>query len=470
MSNIFKNTELDLNKAEKIVSETLSNYDDGELYLEDTKSESIVLDDNKIKSSNYTKDSGYGFRAVNGDVVAYSHSNEISEKSLINSSKNLKSTLKNNKGTYNSEIKKTNQKFYNDIDPVDEKNLSDKINILNEINKYSRSIDGTVKQVTANFLGERKNIEILRSGGELLQDSRPLVRINVSIMVEKNGRKETGVYGVGGRQSYDEFLKNDDWKKICDEAYRIANTNLDSKPSPAGEMKVVLGPGWPAILIHEAVGHGLEGDFNRKKTSVFHDLVGKKVASEGVTIIDDGTIDKRRGSLNIDDEGTPTEKTVLIENGILKNFMQDRLNARLMNTKSTGNGRRESYKHIVMPRMRNTIMLNGKNTQDEMINSVDKGIFAVSFGGGQVDITSGKFVFSCTEAYEIINGKIGSPIKGATLIGDGPSSLKEVLMVGNDMKLDPGIGTCGKAGQGVPVGVGQPSLLIDKMTVGGTQL
>ena len=470
MSNIFKNTELDLNKAEKIVSETLTNYDDGELYLEDTKSESIVLDDNKIKSSNYTKDSGYGFRAVNGEVVAYSHSNEISEKSLINSSKNLKSTLKNNKGTYNSEIKKTNQKFYNDIDPVDEKNLSDKINILNEINKYSRSIDGTVKQVTANFLGERKNIEILRSGGELLQDSRPLVRINVSIMVEKNGRKETGVYGVGGRQSYDEFLKNDDWKKICDEAYRIADTNLDSKPSPAGEMKVVLGPGWPAILIHEAVGHGLEGDFNRKKTSVFHDLVGKKVASDGVTIIDDGTIDKRRGSLNIDDEGTPTEKTVLIENGILKNFMQDRLNARLMNTKSTGNGRRESYKHIVMPRMRNTIMLNGKNTQDEMIKSVDKGIFAVSFGGGQVDITSGKFVFSCTEAYEIINGKIGSPIKGATLIGDGPSSLKEVLMVGNDMMLDPGIGTCGKAGQGVPVGVGQPSLLIDKMTVGGTQL
>ena len=470
MSNIFKNTELDLNKAEKIVSETLTNYDDGELYLEDTKSESIVLDDNKIKSSNYTKDTGYGFRAVNGDVVAYSHSNEISEKSLINSSKNLKSTLKNSRGTYNSEIKKTNQKFYNDIDPVDEKNLSDKINILNEINKYSRSIDGTVKQVTANFLGERKNIEILRSGGELLQDSRPLVRINVSIMVEKNGRKETGVYGVGGRQSYDEFLKNDDWKKICDEAYRIADTNLDSKPSPAGEMKVVLGPGWPAILIHEAVGHGLEGDFNRKKTSVFHDLVGKKVASDGVTIIDDGTIDKRRGSLNIDDEGTPTEKTVLIENGILKNFMQDRLNARLMNTKSTGNGRRESYKHIVMPRMRNTIMLNGKNTQDEMIKSVDKGIFAVSFGGGQVDITSGKFVFSCTEAYEIINGKIGSPIKGATLIGDGPSSLKEVLMVGNDMMLDPGIGTCGKAGQGVPVGVGQPSLLIDKMTVGGTQL
>ena len=313
-------------------------------------------------------------------------------------------------------------------------------------------------------------MEILRAGGQLLKDERPLVRFNVSIMVEKNGKKETGVYGVGGRQSYDVYLNDDNWKKVCDEAFRIATTNLDSKPSPAGEMKVVLGPGWPAILIHEAVGHGLEGDFNRKKTSVFHNLVGQKVASDGVTIIDDGTLDKRRGSLNIDDEGTPTEKTVLIENGILKNFMQDRLNARLMNTKSTGNGRRESYKHIVMPRMRNTIMLNGDRTQEEMIKSVDKGIFAVSFGGGQVDITSGKFVFNCTEAYEINNGKIGSPLKGATLIGDGPSSLKEILMVGNDMKLDPGIGTCGKAGQGVPVGVGQPSLLIDKMTVGGTKI
>ena len=470
MSNILKNSNLDVLKAEKIVTETLSKCDDGELYLEDTKSESIVLDDNKIKNSNYTADTGYGFRAINGDVVAYSHSNEISENSLISSSKNLKSTMKSSDGTYNSEIKKTNQKFYNDIDPINEKNLADKIKILNEINNYSRSINSTVTQVTANFLGESKNVEILRSDGELLKDYRPLVRINVSIMVEKNGRKETGVYGVGGRQSYDDFLKNENWKKICDEAYRIATTNLDSKPSPAGEMKVVLGPGWPAILIHEAVGHGLEGDFNRKKTSVFHDLVGKKVASEGVTIIDDGTIDKRRGSLNIDDEGTPTERTVLIENGILKNFMQDRLNARLMNTKSTGNGRRESYKHIVMPRMRNTVMLNGKNTQEEMIKSVDNGIFAVSFGGGQVDITSGKFVFSCTEAYEIKNGKIGSPIKGATLIGDGPSSLKEVSMVGNDMMLDPGIGTCGKAGQGVPVGVGQPSLLIDKMTIGGTQI
>ncbi len=470
MSKFFDNTDLDLNKAEGIVSSTLNKCDDGELYLENSKSEAIILDDNKIQSSNFTTDVGYGFRAITDDVVAYSHSNDISENSLKNSSAYLKSTLLSNKGSYDHKIKKTNQKFYKEIDPIDNKSMDSKIKLLNEINDYARSIDNSVQQVTANFLGEKKDIEILRSGGELLKDSRPLVRINVSIMLEKNGRKETGVYGIGGRQSYDDYLKNDNWKNVCDEAFRIANTNLQSKPSPAGEMKVVLGPGWPAILIHEAIGHGLEGDFNRKKTSAFHNLVGQKVASDSVTIIDDGTLDNRRGSLNIDDEGTPTEKTVLIENGILKNFMQDRLNARLMKTKSTGNGRRESYKHIVMPRMRNTIMLSGNNTQEEMIKSVDKGIFAVSFGGGQVDITSGKFVFNCTEAYEIISGKIGAPLKGATLIGDGPSSLKEVAMVGNDMMLDPGIGTCGKAGQGVPVGVGQPSLLINKMTVGGTQI
>ena len=368
------------------------------------------------------------------------------------------------------EIPKSNKKYYEDLNPIEEKSQNSKIKILNEVNNYIRSKGDIVSQVTASFLGEQKEIEIIRSNSEFLKDVRPLVRFNVSVVLEKNGKKETGVYGIGGRQSYDEYLKNENWKYVCDEAFRIADVNLKSKPAPAGEMKVVLGPGWPAILIHEAIGHGLEGDFNRKKTSAFHNLMGQRVASEGVTIVDDGTLNLRRGSLTIDDEGTPTENTVLIENGILKNFMQDRLNARLMNTKSTGSGRRESYKHVVLPRMRNTMMLSGKYSQDEMIRSVDKGIFAVSFGGGQVDITSGKFVFNCTEAYEINNGKIGSPIKGATLIGDGPSILKEVSMVGNDMKLDPGIGTCGKAGQGVPVGVAQPSILINKMTVGGTQL
>ena len=470
MSNFFEKTDLKRKDAENIISETLNKCDDGELYLEDSKSESILLDDNKIKSSNYGSDLGFGLRAISGEVVAYSHSNEISKDSLNQSSKNLRSTLKSYKGTYNHEIPKTNKKFYNDINPIEEKNLNSKLKVLNKVNDYLRSKDSNVKQVTSSFLGEQKSIEIMRLGGQSITDVRPLVRFNVSVMVEKNGRKETGVYGVGGRQSYDTYLDNENWKHVCDEAYRIASINLESKPAPAGEMKVVLGPGWPAILIHEAIGHGLEGDFNRKKTSAFHNLMGQKVASEGVTIVDDGTIDNRRGSLTIDDEGTPTEKTVLIENGILKNFMQDRLNARLMKTRSTGSGRRENFRHIVLPRMRNTMMLNGKQTQDEMIKSVDKGIFAVSFGGGQVDITSGKFVFNCTEAYEIINGKIGSPIKGATLIGDGPSILKEVSMVGNDMMMDPGIGTCGKAGQGVPVGVAQPSILINKMTVGGTKL
>jgi TldD protein len=470
VSNFFEKTDLTRKDAENIISETLNKCDDGELYLEDSKSESILLDDNKIKSSSYSSDLGFGLRAISGEIVAYSHSNEISKDSLNQSSKNLQSTLKSSKGTYNHEIPKTNKNFYNDINPIEEKDLNSKLEVLNKVNDYLRSKDSNVKQVTSSFSGEQKSIEIIRLGGQSITDVRPLVRFNVSVMLEKNGRKETGVYGIGGRQSYDSYLDNENWKNVCDEAYRIASVNLESKPAPAGEMKVVLGPGWPAILIHEAIGHGLEGDFNRKKTSAFHDLMGQRVASEGVTIVDDGTIDKRRGSLTIDDEGTPTERTVLIENGILKNFMQDRLNARLMKTKSTGNGRRESYKHVVLPRMRNTMMLSGKNTQDEMISSVDKGIFAVSFGGGQVDITSGKFVFNCTEAYEIIDGKIGSPIKGATLIGDGPSILKEVSMVGNDMMLDPGIGTCGKAGQGVPVGVAQPSILIEKMTVGGTKL
>ena len=470
MSNLLKNTNLSVNTADKIISETLHKCDDGELYLEDTKFETVTLDDNKIKSSNYSSDLGFGFRAISNEVVAYSHSNELSKDSLKNSAKSLQSTLKSKKGTYNHEIPNTNNHFYDSINPIEQKTLDEKLEVLNKVNDFLRKKESSVKQVTATFSGEQKSIEIIRSGGESLIDVRPLIRFNVSVMLEKNGRKETGVYGIGGRQSYDDYLKNDNWKNVCEEALRIASVNLDSKPAPAGEMKVVLGPGWPAILIHEAIGHGLEGDFNRKKTSAFHDLMGQKVASEGVTIVDDGTIDKRRGSLNIDDEGTPTEKTVLIENGILKNFMQDRLNARLMSTRSTGSGRRESYKHVVLPRMRNTMMLSGKNTQDEMIKSVDKGIFAVSFGGGQVDITSGKFVFNCTEAYEINNGKIGSPIKGATLIGDGPSILKEVSMVGNDMMMDPGIGTCGKAGQGVPVGVAQPSILIDKMTVGGTKL
>jgi TldD protein len=288
-------------------------------------------------------------------------------------------------------------------------------------------------------------------------------------MVEKNGRKETGSYGTGGRKILDEYITELNWKKVCDVALNQALINLESVDAPAGEMKVVLGPGWPGILLHEAIGHGLEGDFNRKKTSAFSNLMGQKIADEQVTVVDDGTIENRRGSITIDDEGTPTNKTVLIEKGILKNYIQDRLNARLMNVQPTGNGRRESFEHMPMPRMTNTYMLSGKYHPDEIIKSVDKGIYAVAFGGGQVDITNGKFVFSCTEAYEIKNGKIGRPLKGATLIGNGPDVLTKVKMVGNDMELDAGVGTCGKNGQWVPVGVGQPTILIDGITVGGTQ-
>ncbi|MDA0995406.1 MAG: metalloprotease TldD [Proteobacteria bacterium] len=470
MSTFFNETDLTRKEAEQLVSETLKNCDDGELFFENSKSESFVLDDNKIKNTNYDSSIGYGLRAVTDDVTSYSHSNEISKKSLTEASKNLLASLKNKNGKSDITPQRSNSKMYSDVNPIEAKSFSEKISILKNVDEYLRKKDSLVKQVTASISGEYQEIEIIKSDSQSFKDIRPLVRFNVSVMVEKNGRRETGSYGTGGRMSYDDYIANHDWKKICDKAYQQAMINLESKDAPAGEMKVVLGPGWPGILLHEAIGHGLEGDFNRKKTSAFHNLMNQKVASEHVTIVDDGTVVNRRGSITIDDEGTPSSRTVLIENGILKNYMQDRLNARLMKTKSTGNGRRESFECAPMPRMTNTFMLGGKHTQEEMIKSVDKGIFAVSFGGGQVDITNGKFVFSCTEAYEISNGKIGSPVKGATLIGNGPDILTKVSMVGNDMQLDPGIGTCGKNGQWVPVGVGQPSILVDKITVGGTQL
>jgi TldD protein len=324
--------------------------------------------------------------------------------------------------------------------------------------------------VIASLAGEWQAVRVVRPGGELLSDVRPLVRLNVTVLVEKHGRKESGTHGAGGRVAYDRYLDPATWRPAVDEALRQALVNLESIPAPAGEMTVVLGPGWPGILLHEAIGHGLEGDFNRKKTSAFAGLVGQRVAAPGVTVVDDGTIADRRGSLTIDDEGTPSQYTVLIEDGILRGFMQDRMNARLMNAASTGNGRRQSYAHKPMPRMTNTYMLAGAHAPEEIIRAVERGLYAVSFGGGQVDITSGKFVFSCTEAYRIENGALGAPVKGATLIGNGPDVLTRVRMVGDDLQLDPGIGTCGKDGQGVPVGVGQPTLLIDKLTVGGTAL
>ena len=330
------------------------------------------------------------------------------------------------------------------------------------------SIDSMVKEVSVSLNGNHQNIEVLTKNGNSFYDSRPLVRMNINISVEKNGKIETGSFGMGGRYLYDNFFREECWINGVKKAYQQAVVKHEAKESPAGEQTVILGPGWPGILLHEAVGHGLEGDFNRKKTSAFFDLVGQKVASDQITVVDDGTINDRRGSLTIDDEGTPSQNTTLIENGVLKGFMHDRLNARLMKQEFTGNGRRQSYSHLPMPRMTNTYMLNGKYDHNELIESTKKGIFATQFSGGQVDITSGKFVFSASEAYEIINGKIGKPLKGATLIGNGPEILKDVTMVANNMQLDDGIGTCGKEGQSVPVGVGQPSLKIKNLTVGGT--
>ena len=472
MSDFFNNSDISQQQAEQLVSETLNNCDDGELFLENSKSESLVLDDGKIKNTSFDSSLGFGFRAVHDDKTAFCHSNIISKKSLNDASQNLISNIKSNSDSNQkqSNPKRTNAKLYEDIDPIENKPFKEKVELLKKIDDYVRQKNPNIKQVTASFFGGHQSVEIIKSDNQVYKDQRPLVRFNVSVMMERNGKKETGSYGTGGRMDYENYLGSENWKIICDEAIRQAEVNLESKPAPAGEMKVVLGPGWPGIILHEAIGHGLEGDFNRKKTSAFHNLVGQKIANENVTVVDDGTISSRRGSLTIDDEGTPTSRNVLIENGILKNFMQDRMNAKLMKVEPTGNGRRESFEYAPMPRMTNTFMINGNHTQDEMIKSVDKGIYAVSFGGGQVDITNGKVVFSCTEAYEINNGKIGAPLKGVTLIGNGPDILTKVSMVGNDMKLDPEIGTCCKAGQWVPVGVGQPSILVDQITVGGTSI
>ncbi|NCU61884.1 MAG: metalloprotease TldD [Candidatus Fonsibacter ubiquis] len=422
-----KENSISRKSAETIVNNTLFKCDDGELFLESTVSESLLLDDGKIKNTSYDSSKGYGLRSVNNDVTTYSHSNELTEESLKQSAKIIIDANKNYSGKINLGPKKNNKYLYTDVNPIEAKNFSEKIELLNKIDKYLRNKSPYVKQVSSSIFSEYQQIEIIRPDNQSYSDKRPLVRFNVSVVA------------------------------------------LESIAAPAGEMKVVLGPGWPGILLHEAIGHGLEGDFNRKKTSAFSNLMGQKIADEQVTVVDDGTIENRRGSITIDDEGTPTNKTVLIEKGILKNYIQDRLNARLMNVQPTGNGRRESFEHMPMPRMTNTYMLSGKYHPDEIIKSVDNGIYAVAFGGGQVDITNGKFVFSCTEAYEIKNGKIQRPLKGATLIGNGPDVLTKVKMVGNDMELDAGVGTCGKNGQWVPVGVGQPTILIDGITVGGTQ-
>ena len=466
MKTIKKNWD-DAKVASKI-DDSLSNFDDGELFVEETFSENVTFDDNKVKSASFDNEKGFGLRGVTDDSVSFYHSSELDDKNVDKALKLLKKKKTANKNLDTNNQLKKNEKLYEPHNPINDFKLDEKIKILENINNYARKLDSAVKEVSVSLNGNYQNVEIFKKDGISLFDSRPLVRLNVNISVEKKGKVETGSFGMGGRYSYKKLLTEKNWKISLNKAYNQALIKLIAEATPAGEQTVILGPGWPGILLHEAIGHGLEGDFNRKKTSAFYNLVNQSVASDQITVVDDGTIFNRRGSLTIDDEGTPSQNTILIEKGILKNFMQDRLNARLMNQSPTGNGRRQSYAHIPMPRMTNTYMLKGKYEHEELIKSTKKGIYATQFSGGQVDITSGKFVFSASEAYKIENGKITKPLKGATLIGNGPDILKQVSMVGNNLELDNGIGTCGKDGQMVPVGVGQPSLKINKLTVGGT--
>jgi TldD protein len=461
--------QLDRSNVQGLVDESLRGSDDGELYLEYKQSETFAFDDGRLKAATFDTTQGFGLRAVAGEMTGYAHASELSEDAIKRAGETVRAVASGHGGAIALPPARTNAKLYTDIDPLNSAGFEAKVKLLADMNEYARKKDSRVKQVSASLAGSWQVVEIVRPGGEIYRDVRPLVRINVSVVVEKDGRQESGSFGGGGREGYEFYLRPEYWQAAVDEALRQAVVNLSSIPAPAGEMKVVLGPGWPGILLHEAIGHGLEGDFNRKKTSAFAGLLGQRVAAPGVTVVDDGTMSQRRGSLTIDDEGTPTSRTVLIEDGILKGYMQDRQNARLMGVAPTGNGRRESHASNIMPRMTNTYMLAGDKDPGEILASVDKGIYATNFGGGQVDITNGKFVFSCTEAYLIENGNIGPAIKGATLIGDGATALTKITMVGNDLKLDTGVGTCGKNGQSVPVGVGQPTLRIDGLTVGGTQ-
>ena len=464
----FGKAGLDRSQVQSIVDDALAGADDGELFLEFCRSESFSFDDGRLKAASFDTTQGFGLRSVAGEATGYAHANDLSEDAIRRAAETVKAVAQGHSGTLALAPARTNAKLYADVDPLGSAEFAAKIRLLEEMNAYARGRDSRVRQVSCSLAGEHQTIEIMRAGGESWRDIRPLVRLGVSVVVEENGRQEMGFHGGGGRCGYETYLDPRYWQDAVDEALRQALVNLRSVPAPAGEMTVVLGAGWPGILLHEAVGHGLEGDFNRKKTSAFAGLLGERVAAPGVTVVDDGTLGGRRGSLTIDDEGTPTTRTVLIEDGILRGLMQDRQNARLMGAAPTGNGRRQSHAHSIMPRMTNTYMLSGDKAPEEILESVEKGIYATSFGGGQVDITSGKFVFSCTEAYLIENGKKGAPIKGATLIGNGPDALTRVTMIGNDLQLDPGIGTCGKNGQSVPVGVGQPTLRLDGLTVGGT--
>jgi TldD protein len=450
---------------------TASGVDYGDLYFQYSRHESWSLEEGKVKSGSHNIEQGVGVRAVAGEKTGFAYSDEIMLPALVDAAGAARAIAR--QGTEGRAPvafhRGAGLQLYQPADPLASLADDAKVKLLERVEKEARALDPRVKQVMASLAAVHEAVLVVRSDGVMTGDVRPLVRLNVTVIVESNGRREQGSHGGGGRFTYDYFIREDQALAYAREAVRQALVNLEAVDAPAGTMPVVLGPGWPGILLHEAIGHGLEGDFNRKGTSAFSGRLGERVASDQCTVVDDGTLPDRRGSLNVDDEGTPTQKTVLIENGVLKGYMQDTLNARLMGVAPTGNGRRESYAHLPMPRMTNTYMLAGRHDPGEIIASVDRGLYAVNFGGGQVDITSGKFVFSASEAYLIENGKVTRPVKGATLIGNGPDVLTRVSMVGHDLQLDPGVGTCGKEGQSVPVGVGQPTLKIDGLTVGGTQ-
>ncbi|HEV2864953.1 MAG TPA: metalloprotease TldD [Allosphingosinicella sp.] len=464
---LYRPDGLDPDVALRLTADALEGCDDGELYLQYTASESFSFDDGRLKSADFNTQAGFGLRGVSGETTAFAQANEISEAAIRRAAETM-AVLDPAKGARPGPPRRTNAKLYTDDDPLGLIPFAKKVALCQQIDAAARARDPRVAQVSVALSGSWSVIDIVRADGFVAHDVRPLVRLNVQIVVEQNGRRESGYHGLGGRYLYDELFRPETAERAIDIALAQALVNLESVAAPAGEMTVVLGPGWPGVLLHEAIGHGLEGDFNRKGTSAFSGRIGERVAAAGVTVVDDGAIDQRRGSLTIDDEGTPTQRNVLIEDGILKGYIHDRLNARLMGVEPTGNGRRENFAHAPMPRMTNTFMLAGRDDPREILARARNGIYAKSFGGGQVDITSGKFVFSCTEAYKIENGRLGAPIKGATLIGDGPTVLTKVAAIGNDLELDEGVGICGKGGQSVPAGVGQPTLLIEGLTVGGT--
>lgn len=449
---------------------TSYGVDDADLYFQYTRSEGWSLEEGIVKTGSFSIDQGVGVRAVSGEKTAFAYSDDISEASLLDAARTVRSISAASKaGRVKTPQRKvaSSRSLYRDLDPIATLDSTAKVKLLEKVEKLAKAKDPRIVQVMAGLASEYDVVMVARADGTLAADVRPLVRLSVTVIAEQKGRREMGSGGGGGRFGL-AYFDDAQIAQYVDDAVKAALTNLDARPAPAGEMTVVLGPGWPGILLHEAIGHGLEGDFNRKGSSAFSGRIGQRVAAKGVTVLDDGTIADRRGSLNVDDEGHASQRNVLIEDGILKGYIQDSLNARLMKVKPTGNGRRESYAHVPMPRMTNTYMLGGDKAPEEIVASIKKGLYATNFGGGQVDITSGKFVFSASEAFWVENGKILYPVKGATIVGNGPDALTRVTMMGNDMQLDSGVGTCGKEGQSVPVGVGQPTLRIDGLTVGGT--